>query len=176
MTVAGTVTANIAAGVATDGANLNTASTSTDNTVTFIADATPPSVSSVDRADPNPSSAASVNFTVTFSESVTGVDLSDFTLTTTGVSGTTVSNVSGSGDTYTVTVDTGTGNGTIRLDVLDDDTILDAASNPLAGGFTSGEVYTIDKSVNVEVTISGTSQGQFGVPTGEHAGGFRRCE
>src|SRR5687768_9528755 len=87
----------------------------------------------------------------------------DFDLTTTGVSGAIVSGVSGSGAVYTVTVDTGSGNGTIRLDVLDDDMIIDAASNPLAGGFTSGEVYTIDKSANVEVTIGGSNVGNFSV-------------
>src|SRR2546425_1047041 len=50
MTTSGTVVATIAAGVATDAAgNGNTASTSTDNTVTFNApDTTPPSVT-IDR-------------------------------------------------------------------------------------------------------------------------------
>ena len=51
-----------------------------------------------------------------------------------------------SGDTYTVTVLTGTGDGTIRLDVLDDDTIIDAATNPLDGGFTTGEAYSVDRT------------------------------
>ena len=106
-----------------------------------------PSVSSVTRADSNPTNASSVDFTVTFSELVTGVDIADFGLTTTGaVSGESVSGVSGSGDTYTVTADTGTGDGTIQLDVLDDDTIIDLDSLPLDGGFTSGEVYAIDKT------------------------------
>jgi hypothetical protein len=146
MTGDGTVIASIPASVATDGANLNTASVSTDNTVTFIADTTPPNVSSVNRADPSPTSAAGVNFTVTFSESVTGVDLSDFTLITTGVSGATVSNVSGSGDTYTVTVNTGTGNGTIRLDVPNGASIEDENNNALTNlPFNTGETYTVNK-------------------------------
>jgi hypothetical protein len=80
-----------------------------------------------------------------FSESVTGVDASDFTLTTTGVSGAAVSGVSGTDAVYTVTVNTGTGDGTIRLDVVDDDSIVDAASNPLGSGFTTGEVYDVSK-------------------------------
>ena len=41
--------------------------------------------------------------------------------------------VSGSGATYTVTANTGVGSGTIRLDVVDDDSIIDAGSNPLGG-------------------------------------------
>ena len=96
-------------------------------------------------------SATSVNFTVAFSANVTGVDINDFSLTTTGgVSGAAVSGVSGSGSSYTVAVNTGSGSGTIRLNVIDNNSILDAASNPLGGAavgdgnFTTGEIYTID--------------------------------
>jgi hypothetical protein len=110
-------------------------------------DATPPTVSSILRANTNPTNLASVDFTVTFSESVTGVNTGDFVLTTTGISGPSITSASGLGATYTVSVSTGSGDGTIRLDVLDDDSILDAASNPLNGGFTSGETYTVDKNI-----------------------------
>jgi hypothetical protein len=68
-----------------------------------------PTVTSIIRANPNPTSAASVDFTVTFSEAVTGVDTSDFNLTIIGISDAAVSAVSGSGAVYTVTVETGTG-------------------------------------------------------------------
>jgi hypothetical protein len=161
MTNSGTVIASIPAGSALDAAGHgNTASTNTDNTLTFIfiVDSTPPSVSSVHRADPSPTGDANVNFTVTFSESVTGVDLSDFTLTATGVSGASVGNMSGSGATYTVTVNTGTGSGTISLDVVDDDSIRDAANNPLGGigngngSYVSGEVYAIIKTNGADTT------------------------
>lgn len=102
-----------------------------------------PTVVSITRADPNPTTAPSVNFTVTFSEAVINVDSGDFTLTTTGsVSGAGVSSVSGSGNTRTVTVNTGTGYGTIRLDVPNSATVNDIAGNPLSGlPFTGGEVY-----------------------------------
>ena len=153
MTMDGTVTTSLMAAVATDAAgNPNTASTSTDNTVTYNTDTTPPTVVSSDRAGSNPTSAASVQFTVTFSESVTGVNTGDFTLFTTGVSGAAITGVSGSGTSYTVTVNTGTGNGTIRLDVVDNDSIVDGAANPLGGAgagngnFTTGQFYTVDKS------------------------------
>jgi len=110
------------------------------------------SVSTVTRASPNPSNAVDVNFTVTFSEAVTGVDVSDFSLTTSGVLGPTVSGVSGSGSIYTVTVNTGSGSGTLGLNVIDNDSILNQFSNPLGGAgtgngnFTSGETYTITKA------------------------------
>jgi hypothetical protein len=122
---------------------------------TFIANlviAIPPTVSSIVRAGANPTNAASVNFTVTFSESVTGVDASDFALTVSGVAGASVGTVSGSGATRTVAVSTGTGDGTIRLDVTDNDTIVNGSTVPLGGAgagngnFTTGESYTIDKT------------------------------
>ena len=113
-------------------------------------------VSSI-RANASPTDATSVDFTVTFSDPVSGVNttapFSDFSLTTSsGITGASITGVSGSGATYTVTVNTGSGSGTIRLDVIDHDTILDGAGNKLGGtgldngNFTSGDVYTINKS------------------------------
>ncbi len=109
-------------------------------------DNTPPVVQTITRANLSPTNLASVNFTVAFSESVNGVDLSDFSLTTTGVSSSAVSRISGTGSVYTVTVNTGSGNGTIRLNILDDNSIIDITSNPLFSGFTGGETYTINKA------------------------------
>ncbi len=103
------------------------------------------------RANANPTSAPSVNFTVTFSKSVTGVDASDFSLAITGISGAVVTGVSGSGSVYTVTVNTGSGNGSIRLDVLASGvTITDLAGNPLANlPYTSGQAYSVNKNYSV---------------------------
>ncbi len=116
----------------------------------YEADVTPPVVASIVRADPDPTNAASVHFTVTFSEPVYGVTTGDFALTTTGISGAAVSAVSSdAGAARTVTVTTGTGAGTIRLDVVDRDTILDTANLHLGGdglangNFTSGAVYQV---------------------------------
>src|SRR3989454_777431 len=98
MTTSGTVVATIAAGVATDAAgNGNTASTSTDNTVTFNApDTTPPSVTINQAAtQADPASSAPINFTVVFSEPVSGFTGSDVTITGTAGGAKTVT-VSGS--------------------------------------------------------------------------------
>ena len=120
------------------------------NTVPFY-----PIVLSSVRADDNPSSASSVNFMVTFSKSVTGINtitpFSDFGLTTTGITGATITNVTGSDTSYTITVNTGSGNGTIRLDVVDDDTIRDTSDHPVGGNgngngsYTDGQAHTISK-------------------------------
>ena len=148
MTNSGTVIASVPAGIAQDSAtNINTSSTSVDNTVSYVLDNTSPAVVSVLRADPNPTSAASVNFTVTFSEPVSGVDVNDFSLTTSGVSNASISAVNGSGAVYMVTVNTGSNSGSLRLNVIDNGTIKDAALNSLSAGFT-GETYTVnEKSV-----------------------------
>lgn len=116
-----------------------------------------PTVLSITRASENPTSAISVDFIVIFSEPVTGVDASDFILTTSGVSGAGITNVSGSGNTYTVTVNTGSGDGTIRLDVINDGTITDLATNPLSGGYTGGETYTVTRSPTATNTPTATA-------------------
>jgi len=102
-----------------------------------------------------------VDFMVTFSEDVTGVDTSapfnDFLLATTGVLGAAVTFAVSEGgtasdDVWNVTVDTGDGDGTLRLDVADDDSIQSASSQPLGGAgagngdYALGESYTVDKS------------------------------
>jgi hypothetical protein len=98
-----------------------------------------------------------VKFSVHFSEPVTGIDLaepfSDFALTASGITDAAIASVSGSGKAYTVTVSTGSWSedATIRLDVVDDDSILDLSGRPLGGtgagngNFTNGQVYTLKR-------------------------------
>lgn len=111
-----------------------------------------PTVVSITRAGANPTNAASVQFTVTFSTAVTGVDASDFTLVPTGSVSPSIMSVTGTGATHIVTVATGGGAGTIQLNLVDDDTIVDGGSTPLGGsgagnGSLTGEVYTITPAV-----------------------------
>lgn len=127
-----------------------------------------PKVLSVTRADINPTNAAGVNFTVTFSEVVRGVDISDFKpVSSQGITGASVIAVTPvSGTTYTISVNTGSGNGTLRLDVIDNDSILDSASQPLGGvgadngSFITGAEYTINKSITM-VSVSFKSTGAY---------------
>ncbi|MBI3898106.1 MAG: hypothetical protein HY308_07400 [Gammaproteobacteria bacterium] len=151
MTVAdtdGTVTFAINVNdVAGNAATARTAITSGSN-VTF--DKTAPAVTSITRVDSNPTGAASVSWTVVFGESVTGVGSSDFALAAAGVSGASITLVSGSGTTYTVTAGTGTDDGTLGLNLVDDDSIVDAVGNPVGGtgagnGNFTGQVYTITR-------------------------------
>lgn len=118
-----------------------------------------PKVLSSALASPNPTNADNVSFTVTFSSAVTGVDVNDFGLTIgSGITGASITNVTPvSGTVYTVDVNTGSGNGTIRLDVIDDDSIINSTSQSLGGTgagngtFTTGAIYTITKTVTTLV-------------------------
>ena len=91
----------------------------------------------------NPTSAASVPFTVTFSQAVTGITTANFTAVATGgVTGATVQGVAGSGTTYTVTVNTGTGSGTLALRLASASGLTPAPT----GLPVTSAAYTIDKS------------------------------
>jgi CSLREA domain-containing protein len=111
--------------------------------------ATDPTVLSIVAASPNPTSAATVDYTVTFSEPVTGVGPSDFSLNLSGVVGATVTAVapvSGPASVYTVTVNTGNGSGTLQLRVPSSASILDDDNNSLANlPFNTGDTYNVTK-------------------------------
>ncbi|MFC3177457.1 Ig-like domain-containing protein, partial [Undibacterium amnicola] len=118
-------------------------------------DTLPPSVTSIVRAASDPTNATSVSFTVTFAESVTGVGTSDFSLTTNGGAAGNIASVSGSGTTYTVTVNSLTGEGTLRLDLNGSLTgIVDSLTNPIAGGFSGGQSYSFDRTAPAVNTIT----------------------
>ncbi len=111
-----------------------------------------PRVVAAVRAASNPTTAATVSWTVTFSETVTGFGAADIALVGSGVTGSSVASVSpaSASSTFTVSANLGTGVGTVRLDVVDDDTIRDAFGNRLAsstgtdGGF-AGERYDVNR-------------------------------
>ncbi len=120
MSVNGTVIADVPAGAAKDVANNdNTASTSTDNTVTY--DGTAPTVTINQAAGQiDPTGSSPINFTVVFSEAVTDFnDASDITLS--GSAGATTSNITeiapNDGTTYNVAVSGMAGDGTVIAQV-----------------------------------------------------------
>ena len=140
-----------------------------------------PVIVSVVRADANPINAASVNFKVNFSESVSGVDAGDFTLVTGGsISGASVTNVSGSGKVYIVSVNTGSQDGAINLNVKDDDSIVDVTGSPLGGigldngNFTAGEIYNVIKSAVINISavtfVSNKTNDGWVIESNEYSG------
>lgn len=126
-----------------------------------------PTITSINRVTGPTTNANTLQYTVTFSTAVTGVDMSDFALARTGSANGTIASVvdSGSGSVYTVGVSGVTGDGTLRLDLNSSGTgIADGASNPIASGFTAGQVYTLDHT--------GPAVGSVAVPAdGTYAAG-----
>ncbi|MEG4916550.1 DUF4347 domain-containing protein, partial [Microcoleus sp. B7-D4] len=171
MTGGGNVIASIKANGVTDTAgNNNTASTSTDNTVAY--NNTFPTVTSINRLATSPTAAATATYEIKFSEDVTGVDVSDFTLVPNGVTGASIGTLTPvDAKTYQLQVNTGTGSGKIGLNLVDDDSIKNSLGVALGGatagnGNLTGQVYDIDKtpptgSLNAVAdvtTAGGTSQ------------------
>ncbi len=108
---------------------------------------TPVRVQSITRGDPSPTNAANVGFTVTFDAAVTGVSAGNFALVAGGPSGASITGVSGSGTTWTVAANTGTGDGTLRLDMDNATGVSGPGDAPVANvPFATGEPYTIDKT------------------------------
>ena len=104
----------------------------------------PPAASSITTSGQNPTNLSSVEFTVSFSESVTGVTASNFTLMTTGtVSGASVTSVTGGGRVWTVRVGAGSGAGTLGLNMTNGTGITDGLGGSLTGLPFTGEVFTL---------------------------------
>ena len=147
MTTSGTVIASIAAGRAQDAAgNPNTASTSSDNTVTYIAaDVTGPTVTINQKttapAQADPTSASPINFTVVFSEAVTDFAAGDVTLG--GTAGATTATVTGSGTTYNVAVSGMTQSGTV-IASIPAGRAHDADGNPNTASTSTDNTVTYD--------------------------------
>ena len=128
-----------------------------------------------------PTAAQNVEFEVVFSEPVSGVEEGDFEAAAAGnLSGAFIKSVTGEGAVYRVTVDTGSGDGFLGLQIKDDDSILDSAGSPLGGtgtengGFLSRNQYVILKSVPIKFTTANfTSNGAFDgwvIEAGEESG------
>lgn len=142
-------------------ADLGDSWTATSNvaSITTTVDTAFPTAS-LTRASPTPSNAASLAWTVTFTEPVTGVDVSDFSVVPAAtVTGASITSVTGGGATWTVTVNTGSGNGTLGLNLTDDDSIADGAGNRLGGsgagnGSVTGPTYTLDRVAPTSSTLT----------------------
>jgi hypothetical protein len=93
-----------------------------------------PSVVSINRVGAAISNAKTLDFAVTFSKPVVGVDAADFQVVTTGSVASTSLQVTGSAASYTVTIDGIAGSGTLGLNLVDDNSIHDADGTLLYSG------------------------------------------
>ncbi|MCG8293415.1 Ig-like domain-containing protein [Pseudomonas entomophila] len=120
-----------------------------------LVDTQAPTAVGIVTLDPSPSNAQSVRFTVTFSERVNGVDLSDFNLVASGSASGTLTGLQALGNgVYVVTVGGVSGTGTLGLNLKASATgITDVAGNALVGGLT-GAVYSIDRDAPTVGSVS----------------------
>jgi len=123
-----------------------------------------PTVSAIELVGAALTNASSVEYFVTFSDRVTGVDIDDFTLAGSGVTGAVAAvRDSGDGIGYIVVVDNVSGDGTLRLDLNAAGTGIvgsGGGGQPIACGYSAGPVYTFDHSAPLlahAITISDTA-------------------
>jgi Tfp pilus assembly protein PilV len=147
-----------------DGAGNSVANTTGQ---TYTIDRTPPTATITLGGTSPTNTAGSLTWTVTFSESVTGVATSNFTLANTGLAGSpAITGVSGSGTSWTVSASSGTGTGTLGLNLTSAGSIQDAAGNAVTIPVT-GAVYTVDRtapSLTITLPASGVSGYSAGGP------------
>jgi len=160
MNGSGTVIATVAAGVVTDAAgNPNTASTSTDNTVSYNApDTTRPAIT-IDQASGqvDPTGLSPINFTAVFSETVFGFAGDDVTISGTAP-GTKTASVTGSGTTYNVAISGMTGSGTVVVTIAAG-RAADAAGNPNTASTSTDNIVTYSPPP-VSITTSSLPAGK----------------
>jgi hypothetical protein len=142
-----------------DGTGIVPAPTSSFFTGPVVAvDREAPTVETITRLLSSPTSASTLTFEVAFNEPVTGVNVTNFRLVTQGNVVGTISSVVGTPSTYTVTVTGVTGNGTLRLDMVNTNSVTDPAGNPVSNTPVQGEIY----AVGAPIVLSATSvQGNF---------------
>lgn len=111
-----------------------------------------PKVVSIHREGATTIPAGDAEFLVEFSRPVTGIDPTDFVLATTGnITGAYIAHIHTTADpnVFEVHAKTGTGSGTIKLNLLDNDTIVSNIGSKLGGtglsngNFLAGESYTV---------------------------------
>ncbi|MFC0351732.1 DUF4347 domain-containing protein, partial [Undibacterium danionis] len=149
---------NVAANTFKNAANEDNLASTTN--VSITGDTLTPWITSIVRQSPASATtnSSSVTYAVSFNESVSGVDISDFSLTKTGATVGNISAISGSGSSYIVTVNGISGDGTLRLDLNASGTnISDAASNAINVGFISGQTYTIDQPAIISANYDANS-------------------
>lgn len=145
------------------------------NDTVFDFEPSVPSLTSITHSPAGPTNAASIDFTVTFSEPVNGFDAGDTVFS--GITGT--PSISGSGSVYTVTfTPSGNQTGTLTLNITAGSANGDPSGVPTANAGSDSVVYdnaaptvTIDRAVGQNDSTS-TSPINFAVTFSEPVSGF----
>jgi gliding motility-associated-like protein len=121
-------------------------------------DAQPVQVISIALKEAALANATTVNYLVTFDKTAGNVSLDDFALTTTGTATGRIDILNGSGKLYTVTVNSISGTGTLRLDLKDNTNITNVNNVTGTQAFT-GEVHTVSESPEITSATYNVSTG-----------------
>ena len=120
------------------GAAFDAASVTTDRTAPAVASATPVGATTT-------TNAASVAYTVTFSEPVSGFDAADVTTTGTATGWTVASVVAAAGNAYTVTFSGGSGTDGTIVPRIAANGVADVAGNTGPSAAFAGDTVTVDR-------------------------------
>jgi hypothetical protein len=119
----------------------------------YVGDTTLPVIESIALDTQNPL-AGTVEYLVTFTENVIGVDTTDFSVNY-GDPGVGILGVSGSGQTRRVLVSTAGLYGSLLLAFFDDDSVLDLGGNSVGGyGESNGDAASVLTNVTILATLT----------------------
>lgn len=118
---------------------VNAAGTMYSNVLNFT---TATLIASFTRIHDSLSNRSSVDYKIVFANAITGLTSAAFALRSTGITGASISNITGSGTEWIITISTGTGDGSIILDFINEAGIYPSVANQLY----SSEQYFIDKT------------------------------
>src|SRR5439155_1605706 len=153
----GTLELDLANNSGITGSGGNALSTTTFSGQSYTLDHMRPTLTSINRFSPSNqlTNASSVTFQATFSEAVSGVAVANFALSGTAAAGTIgTPSTTDSGMHWSITVTgLGSANGTLELDLANNTSITDLASNPLSTITLSGQSYTLN---HIALTLTST--------------------
>jgi hypothetical protein len=132
---------------------------------TYTVDKTPPTVTINEAtAQTDPTATSPINFTVTFSEPVTGFDATDIDLSTSTATGTLTPTITGGGPVYTVAVNGMTGSGNVIASIKangvtdpvgNNNTVSTSTDNSVTYNAPAPEIQVLDGATDIaDGTIS----------------------
>ncbi|MEG5192619.1 ELWxxDGT repeat protein, partial [Microcoleus sp. ARI1-A4] len=140
---------------------------------TYTVDKTPPTVTiNQATAQTDPTATSPINFTVTFSEPVTGFDAADIDLTTSTATGTLTPTITGGGPVYTVAVNGMTGSGNVIPSIKangvtdtagNNNTVSTSTDNSVTYNAPAPEIQVLDGTT--DIADGSTSTIDFGSVT-----------
>ncbi|MGW8123055.1 Ig-like domain-containing protein, partial [Roseivirga echinicomitans] len=139
----------------------------TDNITSVVSTSVILFATSIEVSGSPVNSANTVDFILKFNIPVTGVDLSDFILDKSAGVTANLASISGSGDTYTLTVDGISGHGIVSIDLKDAGTGIVSGATSISEGFTNGAYHEVGDAFDISKAIFTGNHERFSVASQE---------